>query len=157
MGYDGLKVDRASFHLGMINCFAEMVAMGVKRLALSPPLTPLEYEAIREVSDAIARGSDIQSFLERALLITHLQSPDFTRGKWSILYFKDPEVLEEYLALKERRNSLVDAGALAPEDQEEISRAFMRLLSYPEKVIEEKIEGGGDATPFVLEWKEPAK
>jgi hypothetical protein len=147
----GLEIDRASFQLGMINCFCEMVAAGLKRLAISPPLSPLEYEAIREASETIVTGSGIHSFKERSLLVTHLQSAEFTQGKWSILYFKDPEVLEEYLALKETRNSLVDADALTSEAQEEISRAFMEMLSYPQEVIEDKIKAGGQIDPFVLE------
>jgi hypothetical protein len=32
------NVDKVSFELGMINCFAEMVSCGVKKLAISPPL-----------------------------------------------------------------------------------------------------------------------
>jgi hypothetical protein len=146
-----LQIDRASYQLGMINCFCEMVAVGMKRLAISPPLSPLEYEAIRETSEAMVEGSGIRSYRERTLLVTYLQSAEFTRGKWSILYYKDPEVLEEYLALKERRSSLEDAGALTPEALEEISRAFMALLSYPEEIIEEKIKGGGVTDPFTLE------
>jgi len=77
----GLKIDRASFQLGMINCFCEMVAMGVKRLAISPPLSPLEYEAIREASDTIVGRSGIHAYLEHSLLVTHLQPAEFTRGK----------------------------------------------------------------------------
>jgi hypothetical protein len=150
MERSGLKIDRASFHLGMINCFAEMVSMGVKRLAISPPLPPLEYEAIREASGTIVERSGIYAYLERSLMVTHLQSAEFTRGMWSILYYRDPEVLEDYLALKERRSSLEDAGELTPEAQEEISRAFMGMLSYPEGVIEEKISGGGTSDPFVF-------
>jgi hypothetical protein len=49
------EVHRLSFQLGMINCFAEMVAVGVKRLAISPPLLPEDYEGIREASEAIVR------------------------------------------------------------------------------------------------------
>jgi hypothetical protein len=64
MNPSGLDIDRLSFQLGMINCFAEMVAVGVKRLAISPPLSPEDYEAIREVSDSIVEGSGILSYLE---------------------------------------------------------------------------------------------
>lgn len=146
-----MDIDRTSFQLGMINCFAEMVAAGVKRLALSPPLAPQEYEKIKEASEAIVEGSGIRSHLEESLLVTHLQTPEFTRGKWSVLYFKDGDVLREYLELKERRQKLEADGALTAEAGEEISRAFMKLLSYPEDVIEEKIRGGGTPDPFVLE------
>ena len=144
------KVDTLSFQLGMINCFAEMVAVGVKRLAISPPLRPEDYEVIREASDAIVKGSGIHSWLETSLLVTHLQTPEFTRGKWSVLYFKDPAVLEAYLELKERKARLEAAGRFDRAAAKEISREFMQLLSYPEDVIEAKLEAGGKDDPFML-------
>ena len=144
------KVHRRSFQLGMINCFAEMVAVGVKRLAISPPLLPADYEAIREASEAIVEGSGIHSWLETSLLVTHLQSPEFTRGKWSVLYFKDPAVLGDYLELKERKASLEAAERFDEAAAREVSREFMQLLSYPEDVIEAKLEAGGRDDPFVL-------
>ena len=146
-----LHIDRVSFQLGMINCFAEMVAGGVKRLALSPPLDPEDFEKIRDASEAIVEGSGIQSYLEKSLLITDLQSAEFTRGKWSILYYKDKGTLGTYLALKEKREALEAQGAFTPEARQEISREFMGLLSYPDKIIEQKIQGGGESDPFVLE------
>jgi len=45
-----LSIDRLSFQLGMINCFVEMVACGVKKLALSPPLKLEDYSAIEPAS-----------------------------------------------------------------------------------------------------------
>jgi hypothetical protein len=147
-------IDLRSFQLGMINCFAEMVAVGVKRLAISPPLSPEEYRALEEDSEAIAKGSGIQSHLETALLVTDLQSPDFTRGKWSILYFKDRETLSAYQELKQRKAAFEDAGEFDAQARAEISREFMRLLSYPEEVIAQKIEDGGKEDPFVLVGEE---
>lgn len=146
-----MKLDSRSFHLGMINCFAEMVAAGVKPLAISPPLLPEEYEAIREASETIVRGSGIRSHLEKSLLVTHLQSADFTRGRWSILYYKDEKVLETYLTLKERKAALESQEALSRVALAEISREFMKLLGYPDTVTEEKIGGKGQEDPFLLE------
>lgn len=145
-----MEIDRRSFQLGMINCFAEMVAVGVKRLAISPPLDPADYEAIREASRAIVEGSGIRAYLETSLLVTDLQSADFTRGKWSVLYYKDPDSLAEYLALKERKEALEGRGAYNSEARRQISREFMRLLSYPDSAIDEKIRGGGESDPFIL-------
>jgi hypothetical protein len=145
------KVDRLSFQLGMINCFAEMVAVGVKKLAISPPLAPADYEAIREASEAIVAGSGIHSYLEKALLVTDLQSPEFTRGKWSILYFKEKGTLDAYLALKERKAKLEEAGGYTPRTRREISRDFMTLLSYPEEAIESRLKAGGKEDPFMLD------
>lgn len=114
---NGTAVDRRSFQLGMINCFAEMVAVGVKRLAISPPLAPEEYQEIREASEAIVEGSGIRSHLD----------------------------------LKERKASLEAAGASTPAARAEISREFMRLLSYPEDVISDKLAAGGKADSFILD------
>lgn len=145
-----MEIDRRSFQLGMINCFAEMVAAGVKRLAISPPLAPEEFEAIREASAAIVEGSGIRAYLETSLLVTDLQSADFTRGKWSVLYYKDPDTLTAYLALKERKQVLEGRGAYNSKARQQISRGFMRLLSYPDSVIDEKVRGGGESDPFIL-------
>lgn len=144
------KVDRISFELGMINCFVEMVACGVKKLAISPPLSPEDYHHIAPLSDEIVHGFGIKSYLEKNLLITDLQSKDFTEGKWSILYYADDAVLKAYLKLKEKKEDLERAGGTNTAAREEISRDFMRLLSYPEKIIEKKLAQPAPKDPFVL-------
>ena len=105
---------------------------------------------IRDASDAIVKGFGIQSYLETDLLVTDLQSPEFTRGKWSVLYFKRKEVLESYLALKASRGALEAKGAYSPRARQEISRSFMALLSYPQSAIEEKLRSAGKEDPFLL-------
>ncbi len=145
-----LKIDRISFQLGMINCFVEMVACGVKKLALSPPLSPEDYKKIEKASNEIVYGFDIQSYLEKSLLVTDLQSEDFTRGKWSVLYFRDNDVLKTYLQLKKKKKELEELGRYDRAARKEISRQFMRLLSYPENVIEEKLSKTHPASPFML-------
>ena len=143
-------IDKRSFRLGMINCFCEMVAMGVKRLAISPPLAPKDYQDIRVASQAVVEGSGIRSYLEKSLLITALQSADFTRDKWSILYYKDEETLEAYLALKERQQNLEAEGRYTDDAHRAISTEFMQLLSYPDEVIAAKLWGRGESDPFML-------
>jgi hypothetical protein len=145
-----LKIDRMSFQLGMINCFVEMVACGVKKLALSPPLSPEDYTKIEDASNKIVRGFNIRSYLEKSLMVTDLQTDDFTRGKWSVLYFKDDGVLETYRQLKNKKKELEDAGLYDKAASKEISRQFMRLLSYSEDVIEEKLSRARPTSPFML-------
>lgn len=144
------KIDIISFQAGMINCFVEMVACGVKRLALSPPVDPANYEIIGKISDEVVKGFGIKSYLEKSLLITDIQSAEFTRGKWSILYFADQDVLKEYLELKEKKSDLAAKGELDSEAMREITKAFGRLLSYPEEIIEEKINQENPPEPFSL-------
>jgi hypothetical protein len=145
-----LSIDRLSFQLGMINCFVEMVACGVKKLALSPPLKPEDYTAIRSASDEMVQGFGIYSYLEKTLMITKLQDKEFTRNKWSILYYIDKPILDEYQALKNEQKDLMEKGLYDESAEIDISRRFMRLLSYPDSVIEEKLQNRKSGQPFIL-------
>ncbi|KPK75952.1 MAG: hypothetical protein AMJ79_08965 [Phycisphaerae bacterium SM23_30] len=145
-----LALDKVSFQLGMINCFAEMVACGVKQMALSPPLTPAEFEKIKGASEAIVAGFGIKSYLEKTLLVTDLQTGDFTRDKWSILYYENEQALESYLALKAKKQQLESAGRYDENARREISRSFLRLLSYPEEKIEQILSRRKPRDPFIL-------
>lgn len=146
----GIKIDRISFQLGMINCFVEMVACGVKKMAISPPLSPQDYELIARPSAKIVRGFGIKSYLEKSLLITDLQPAEFTEGKWSILYYEKDSVLNAYLSLKKKKQKLEKSGRYEKRARKRISREFGRLLSYPEEKIEEKISHESPLKPFML-------
>ena len=143
-------IDRYSFQLGMINCFVEMVACGVKSLAISPPLLPADHTKLAPLSEKVVAGFGIRSYLEKSLIITDLQSEDFTKGKWSILYYKDEEVLKKYFYLKETKKRMEDQGIYNSKAGKMISTEFMKLLSYPEYMIKEKIAGKGNTSPFIL-------
>ncbi len=145
-----LKIDRISFNLGMINCFVEMVACGVKRLAISPPVRPEEYPVIQKGSDRVVENFGIKSYFDTSLLVTDLQPAEFTAGKWSILYYEEDGVIRAYLDLKKKKEELENSGRFHGEERKEISRAFGRLLSYPEDKIELKISGQSYPAPFVL-------
>jgi hypothetical protein len=145
-----LKIDRISFNLGMINCFVEMVACGVKRLAISPPVRPEDYPVIRKGSERIVENFGIKSYLDTSLMVTGLQPEEFTAGKWSILYYEEDGILRAYLDLKKRKEALVKSGRFNGDERKEISRAFGRLLSYPEDKIERKLAGQSYPEPFML-------
>jgi hypothetical protein len=144
-----IKIDRSSFQLGMINCFVEMVACGVKKLAISPPLFPKEYFSIRKASEKIVRSFGIKSYLEKSLLVTDLQSPEFTREKWSILYYEDEAVLRKYLDLKALKDRMEKEKKYDGRERKNISREFMRLLCYPDEKIEKKLSKA-PSSPFIL-------
>ena len=143
-------IDRFSFQLGMINCFVEMVSCEVKSLALSPPLLPSDYAKLAPYSEKVVAGFGIKYYLEKSLIITDLQSEDFTSGKWSIIYYKDEEVLKKYFSLKDTKKHMEDQGDYNPEARKKVSREFMKLLSYPENIIKEKIAGKGNTSPFII-------
>lgn len=142
-------VDTFSFQVGMINCFVEMVACGVKRLAISPPLTPEAYARIQSASEKIVREFGVASHLEKSLLITDLQSEEFTRGKWSILYYRDDITLDAYRELKARKQRLENSQQYDEQARKQLSWEFMRLLSYPDEVIESKLSQAEPSDPYV--------
>ncbi len=144
------KLDRISFELGMINCFVEMVACGVKKMAISPPLTPDDYRLIELLSRKIVQAFGIKSHLDKSLLITDLQTEDFTKGKWAILYYDDDRILEAYFSLKKRKEELEHAGQYDKDNRKVISQEFMRLLSYPEDIISKKLAQETPESPFIL-------
>ncbi len=129
-----------------------MVECGVKKLALSPPISQEAYEKIGVLSEKIVREFGIQSYLEKSLLITDLQSEEFTKSKYSILYYSHDEVLKEYLDLKKRKEELMKTKQYDEKNRKQISREFGRLLSYPDELIERKLSEAEPPTPFVLEF-----
>jgi hypothetical protein len=87
--------------------------------------------------------------LEKSLLVTDLQSEEFTKGKWSILYYKDKATLDTYGGLKARKMQLEEKGQYDEVARKELSRDFMRLLSYPDDVIEAKLSQAKPSDPYV--------
>jgi len=145
------EIDRISFEMGMINCFVEMVANGVKKLALSPPITPEDYDIICSLSENIVTGFGINSYLEKSLLVTDLQTEDFTKGKWSILYYDKDEVLDKYFEMKKKKQILQDSGKYDKKARQNLSAQFMRLLSYPEEKINKILAREKPESPYMLE------
>ena len=145
-------IDNKSFKLGMVFCFAEMVASGVKKIALSPPLSPEEYKDINNKSEQIANRFGIYSYLEKSILITELFTKeniqnifgniieeDKNHDIWVIMYYKNKKSLEEYLVLKEKQRDLITACCYNKKAKHTIALEFGRLLSYPDDVILEMI------------------
>jgi hypothetical protein len=145
------KIDRISFVMGMINCFVEMVANGVKKLALSPPINPEDHNIICSLAEKIVTGFSINSYLEKSLLITDLQTEDFTKEKWSILYYDKDEVLDKYFELKKKKQMLQDSGKYDKKARQNLSAEFMRLLSYPEEKINKILARENPESPYMLD------
>ncbi len=129
------NIDRPSYELGIIAAFAEVVALGVKDLALSSPLEPEVYEQIRERADEIIQHNSIKWYPEKDFLVTDLFAEEMTWNKYVMFLYKDDAVLETYLDLKRRKKQLVDADSYEGEARLELAHAFGELLDYPEDTI----------------------
>ena len=128
-------IDQRSYQLGVIGGFAEVVGIGVKRLALSSAMPPEDMDALIDEAEKIIARNDALSYRETDFLVTDLFPEEVTAGKHVILIYNDP-VKDEYMALKERKQKLIDEGRYEGEERREIAREMGRLLSYPEERIE---------------------
>jgi hypothetical protein len=88
------SIDPRSYILGMNTAFAECVTNESKKLALSPPFYPTDYNAVINETNAIAEDQAIFLWYEKNLDIRENQ-----RLNWFVLY-KFPEVLDEYRHLR---------------------------------------------------------
>ena len=129
------KMDSRSYQLGVIVAFSEIVAAGVKKLALSAPLAPEDMAEILPEARRIAAENGALLCLEKDFCVTDLFPEDITAGKHVLLIYCDPSK-EEYLALKKEKDELVRTGRYTGDARRNIARKMGRLLSYPEAHIE---------------------
>lgn len=88
-------IDRRSFMLGMITAFAECLANECKKMALSPPFYPGDYESLLPDAERIAR--------EQGIFIWYEENPEMdekSKLQWFVMY-KFPEVLAQYRQLRD--------------------------------------------------------
>ena len=133
--FDSSHLDAPSYHLGMIYAFAEAVASGCKRLALSPALTEEQLESIIDQVRLIAREYDLVLDVDNNFLTTKLFNPAYTRGKRVIHMAAEQATIDEYKALKDFKRRHVEAGTLTEDLEEEIAWKLGRLLSYSDEAI----------------------
>ncbi|MEM7113309.1 MAG: hypothetical protein AAF614_12815 [Chloroflexota bacterium] len=123
--------DQASYYAGITAAFAEIVAAGVKHLALSPPYTEAEFNMMLEPTRQIAAAHGVLVQVEDDLLVTTLFPADIAAGKYVVLLAQNEQVLATYQTLKEQAKS----GNLSPNSTTELAWAFGRLLSYSDERI----------------------
>jgi len=133
-GLDPAGVDRRSFVLGAAYAFVEMVAAGVKPLALSLPLHPGELSSLLPALQGIAAHYRVSAEVDEDFLVTPLFDPEFTRGRVVVLLAREA-VLERYHALKATRAQAAADGSLA-QAEEGLARGLGELLGYSAEAVD---------------------
>lgn len=133
------EMDNRSYHLGVIAAFSEVVAVGVKKLALSAPLSPEEMAQLLPDAQRIATENGASTHLEKNFLVTDLFPEEITKDKHVLLIYLDP-IKDDYFALKSRKEELIAKGQYTGKARTNIARQMGRLLSYPEERIEKMLE-----------------
>jgi hypothetical protein len=131
-------IDQRSYNLGIMGGFAEVVRLGVKKLALSEVMTPEEMDGVMEDAEIIAKRNAVLIWRETDFLVTDLYPEDVAEGKHVLLIYTG-DTLDEYLAIKADKAALIASNLYEGEARENIARRFGKLLSYPDEVIDELI------------------
>ena len=76
-----MEIDSYSFQCGVIDCFNEMVAAGVKSLALSRPASREERDALIDFAHESCRRYGTKLYPEDQPLITDLFPLSLNQGK----------------------------------------------------------------------------
>lgn len=134
--FDPSELEPVSYHLGVVFAFAEIVGSGVKRMALSSPLTRELYDEIIDRVHILAREYSTVLYVDDDFLETKLFNPDYTRGKRVIHIARDQDTVEAYKALRERKRRHLAEGTLTDNVETEIAWEMGRLLSYSDDAIE---------------------
>ena len=130
------KLDRYSYQCGVIDAFNEVVRAGVKRIALSHPADSRE-EAMELIpfSQQICQQYGNHFYLEESPLLTDLFPISLNKGKYNIIYYRQEDI-RQYLALKKRKQQLLEQQAYQGEARRQIAVEYGKLLSYSTETIE---------------------
>ncbi len=130
------KLDRYSYQCGVIDAFNEVVRAGVKRIALSHPADSRE-EAMELIpfSQQICQQYGNHFYLEESPLLTDLFPISLNKGKYNIIYYRQEDI-RQYLALKKRKQQLLEQQAYQGEARRQIAVEYGKLLSYSPETIE---------------------
>ncbi len=126
--------DLFSYYAGTTSGFAEIVAMGCKRLALSPAYTHAEFARMQLPTQQIIAQHGLLQLIEPDLLITRLFPADIAAGRVVVLIVKEQATLDEYSTLKALRAQALAERRLA-EIEIELAWCFGHLLSYSDAAI----------------------
>lgn len=134
------KLDPLSYSIGNFSTFAEIVDIGLKNMALSQALPTAEMDRLEHEVRAIADEWDVEIFREANFLITDLFPPSATEGK-EVLIIYTGDTLRKYQDLKEKKARLIANEAYSGEARRDVAWSLGKLLSYPDKKINQLLAG----------------
>lgn len=132
-------LDQRSYNLGSVGAFAEMVGAGVKELALSAPLTPSEMDVFLPHAREVAERHGVDVYRETDFFVTDLFAASLTDGLEVLLIYRG-ETLPKYLALKDQKQTLLEAGIYDGSARTDLARRFGKMLSYTDDRITELLD-----------------
>lgn len=139
------QLDDFSKAVGTMECFNEMVACGVKNIALGIPVYDKSLrDEYFEYAVEMCSEEGTMCFKDDDALLTDLFPVSMNKDKYNIVFYREEKYLQEYLRLKERKRSLLTENRYEGEERRKIACDFGNLLSYPDSRIEEMINSNDD-------------
>ena len=135
-----MMIDKFSYHLGVADCFCEMVRAGVKKIALSHPCdTKEERDSFLPEFDKLCERYGVRYYAEDKAFLTDLFPLSLNWSKFNVIFYQDETVLQEYLGLKAEKEKAIAAGNYAA-CREDIAQRYGKLLSYTDEGIQRLLE-----------------
>ena len=128
------QTDQYSYELGVVGGFSELIAAGVKQLALSAPMSQKEMDKFIVDAQKVAKKYGVSVFRESNLIVTNLFPADVAKDKEVLLLYTG-NTKDAYLQLKKDKTQLEKTATYDTKASMDISRRFGRLLSYSPKKI----------------------
>jgi hypothetical protein len=113
-------------------------------MAFSLPFLPREYNHLIGDAKRTAKEQGVKIKLEKHIITTDLFPEEFTRGKWVFIIYKYPEVLQNYLDLKSKKEQLKKEKRYKGKGRKAIAIGLGKLLSYKMNLIREKLKATGE-------------
>ncbi len=129
----GFNVDERSYQLGMLGGFAELVKLGLKPMAVSGSFIKKDMDILYPDLEKIAQLRGVKIYRETSPLQTDLES--FERAE-IVIFYKD-DILNQYLALKDEKQQLLNMNQYEGAPRLQISVKLGKLLGYSDQAIEE--------------------
>ena len=131
------EIDSYSYHLGAADCFCEMVAAGVKKIALSHPCSSKEErDSFLADFDRLSEKYGVKYYPEDEPLLTDLFPVSMNKGKHNVIFYIDDRYLQQYLQLKMDKQVMLATNSYSGEARTNLAIRYGRLLSYTEAGIE---------------------
>ena len=130
------EIEKRSFALGAIAAFSEIVDLGIKKLGFSTTLTTDEADDLLGEAEKLAARYDVKLYREKDLIVTDLFSADIAKGREVLIIYSGDDI-NDYLDLKKLKELYREEGKYNKAARREVAFKLGKLLSYPEKEIEQ--------------------
>jgi len=135
------NIDELSRVVGVMECFNEMLASGVKKLALGEPVYDKQIrDAHIEYAKEICKKYKTQYYIEDEGFVSDLFPLSMSSRKYYIVFYKEANYLEKYFELKEIKSNLVKLKTYDDQARSKLAYDFGKLLSYSDTDIERMIQ-----------------